>query len=150
MIRKKTSPGFPKKRQNLQKDLELGLGNLGQDLLLGLGDRHGPGGVALPSFRRQLGPDRSPVARVVDACDEPVRLETVHELRDVGAHAFDLLGERSQRQRLPRRDEQRQHAELGKGQAVRLERLLEPRTHRLESAQQLERQVRGHRRLLHI
>ncbi len=72
--------------------------------------------LALQAERSHRRPDRAAVAWIFHALREPVRLEPVHELGDIGAHAGHLRGAFAQADRLAGFHEVRQRAELRKRQ----------------------------------
>lgn len=106
---------FDRRKRALQRTVVHAGQSLGQ---LGLHFRHFLRACRL-AFRpesRYCGSYRPAVVRIFDAQYQAVRLEPVHELRDVGAHAGHFLGAFAQIKRLACFHEMRQRPELRKRQ----------------------------------
>ena len=112
-----------------QQSDELGaLGGVGAagDLLLNGADGLDAGGVPLLAEGGELGADGAAILIAGAAFDEPVGLEPVDELSDVGADAAQPAGEVPQGQGSLTLHELLEGVELGDRQAHGAERLLEP------------------------
>ena len=90
--------------------------------LVGLNDRDYPRREASPVLNRLAaalggrGQFHPPVGRIRAALDQAAALQPVHDPRDVGRLALQLLGDPPHRHRLP--GEQREHPRLGAGELV--------------------------------
>lgn len=120
------------------KDLRLANGaeGAGQRLAIGVGKRrderalhsfHLARSLALPLLagRRELGPDDTPVLGVVDPPHQPLALEAIHELSDVGAYAALYLGQVAEGERIVALGHLGEDAVLGHRETDRSECLLE-------------------------
>src|ERR1700738_2650160 len=68
-------------------------GKLLADFLEHRVDDLGPGRMPFPTERGYLRADSPPVGWIVGPFYETVRFEAVHQLRDVGPHADELVGQ---------------------------------------------------------
>jgi hypothetical protein len=92
------------------------------------------------AFRRQLGADGSAVLRIVGPDDELVGFEPIDELRDIGADARGMLGQRPQGERFSGLDEPSENLELRQRQPERLNRRFETLLDHVKRAHELDGQ----------
>jgi len=90
--------------------------NVRRDVSLKPTDRLGTSRPALHPKRRHDSPDRTTIRRVVDTLHQPVGLEPIHQLRDVGTNALELTRELAQSERLARLRQRIDRLELGRRQ----------------------------------
>src|SRR5882672_7570580 len=88
-------------------------------------------GMALLAERGHDGPHRTAILGIFHAAHQPIRLETVHELRDVRADAGHLHRAFAQAQRLALLDQMRESAEFRQREPDLLQSLLKARLERM-------------------
>jgi len=147
MIREKTSRLGLEQPQQIGQGLTLPLAEPRIEGTFRVVDRPLSRFLSSATLRRDLGPHGTPVAGIVDARDEPLRLEPVDELRDVRANAGTPLGQRPQRERSSIGHQLREGPVLRDRQPHGLERGLESVLDALQRLQQLDGQ--GRRDLIH-
>ena len=89
-------------------------------------DGRGACRMSLAAERSDDGMDGAPIVGRCGALDQPVALEAIGELRDIGAHALERAGEGAEPGRPSRRDEDVERLVLGDRQPDLGKRGLEP------------------------
>jgi len=125
VLRERSSSAECETQQSDELGALRGVGAVG-DLLLDRTDGPDAGGVALLAEWGELGANGAAILAAGAALDQPVRLEAVDELGDVGADAAQPAGEVTQRERVIALHELIERVELGERKADSAERFLEP------------------------
>ena len=73
-------------------------------------DHLGPGRMPFPTERGYLRADSPPVGWIISPFNQTVRLQAVHQLRDVGPHAGKLFGQLAEADRSVLANQDRQSA----------------------------------------
>jgi hypothetical protein len=91
---------LPKGPKSALQAEQVGTGYLARDLALNPGELFITGFPLLAAQVCELRPDAPAVRRIRDTDNQAVRLEAVHQLRDVGPHAAQAFRQITQRERL--------------------------------------------------